>query len=153
MADTPTQREYTRNSEALAVREDRGIVGRSQNINGVWRAFSIPIDGFITDQAALPGLLPGTSGAWASRADAVNRLGVKVGTAQTNNPSGGGLVNRAVRWDVANAITDLNALLPAGSGWVLTSAVGINDSGFIIGYGTRSGATKPFLLSPQRNLN
>lgn len=54
---------------------------------------------------------------------------------------------------VANAITDLNAVLPSGSGWVLTSAVAVNDSGFIIGYGTRNGTTRPFLLAPQRNVN
>lgn len=153
LADTPTQREYTRSSEAYDIREDRGIVGRSQNISGIWRAFSIPLDGVMTDQAALPGLLPGTAGTWTSRADSLNRLGIKVGTAQTNNPGGGGLVNRAVMWDVANAITDLNALLPVGSGWVLTSAVAVNDGGFIIGYGTRNGTTRPFLLAPQRNVN
>ena len=76
-----------------------------------------------------------------------------MGTAQTNNPSGGGLVSRAVEWDLSGGVTDLNALLPANSGWVLTSAQGVNDSGFIVGFGTKSGVTKPYLLFPKRNVN
>ena len=83
---------------------------------------------------------------------ALNRLGIKVGTAQTN-ATGGTFTSRAVQWDVANSIMDLNALLPANSGWVLTSAIGVNDSGFIVGYGTKNGLTKPFLLAPKRNVN
>src|SRR5579871_6019854 len=49
-------------------------------------------------------------------------------------------------------IQDLNALIPTGTGWTLTSANGINDQGWIVGMGiiTVSGAKKTvgFLLTP-----
>jgi hypothetical protein len=111
----------------------------------------------IRDQA-LGGLLAGGSGTlWTSTANSLNRLGVRVGTAQTTNPAGGSsLVNRAVVWDPAsgNVCTDLNGRLPANSGWVLTSAESISDSGFIVGYGTKSGVPgKVYLLYPARNVN
>jgi probable HAF family extracellular repeat protein len=44
---------------------------------------------------------------------------------------------------------DLNDLLPARSGWVLQAAVGINDAGAIVGYGTHDGAPAAFLLTPR----
>lgn len=43
---------------------------------------------------------------------------------------------------------DLNNLIPAGSGWELQYASGINDVGQIVGYGTYSGLTRAFLLTP-----
>ena len=46
-------------------------------------------------------------------------------------------------------IKDLNNMIPAGSGWVLTEASGINSSGQIVGMGTHSGQTRAFLLTPQ----
>ena len=150
LADTSTQREFTRSSEALDVREDWGVVGRSQNFNGVWRAFAVGINSMINSGAAMPGLIAGTGGAWTSAAYGVNRLWLKVGTAQTN-AAGGTFVSRAVQWDAANGITDLNTVLPANSGWVVTSAIGINDNGFIIGWGTHNGNIRPYLLSPNRN--
>jgi probable HAF family extracellular repeat protein len=46
-------------------------------------------------------------------------------------------------------MTDLNSLIPAGSGWVLTSASGINDAGQIVGTRTMNGVQRGFLLTPQ----
>ena len=46
-------------------------------------------------------------------------------------------------------ITDLNSLIPAGSGWVLNRATGINDAGQIVGSGTINGVLHVFLLTPQ----
>ena len=45
-------------------------------------------------------------------------------------------------------MTDLNRMLPKGSGWVLTNATGINASGQLVGYGTHIGKTAAFLLTP-----
>jgi probable HAF family extracellular repeat protein len=42
-------------------------------------------------------------------------------------------------------ITDLNTLIPAGSGWVLTYAEGINDNQQIVGQGTINGQAHAFL--------
>jgi probable HAF family extracellular repeat protein len=45
---------------------------------------------------------------------------------------------------------DLNGLIPAGSGWLLSVATGINVAGQICGYGTMaSGLVHAFLLTPQ----
>jgi hypothetical protein len=43
---------------------------------------------------------------------------------------------------------DLNDLIPAGSGFTLQAARGINDAGQIAGFGTFDGATHAFLLTP-----
>jgi probable HAF family extracellular repeat protein len=43
---------------------------------------------------------------------------------------------------------DLNKLIPAGSGWVLLQAFGINSSGQIVGTGTIHGEEHGFLLTP-----
>jgi probable HAF family extracellular repeat protein len=44
-------------------------------------------------------------------------------------------------------MTDLNDRLPAGSGWILTAATAINDSGDIVGTGLLDGQTHGFLLT------
>ncbi|HLZ43345.1 MAG TPA: hypothetical protein VKQ11_20425 [Candidatus Sulfotelmatobacter sp.] len=46
-------------------------------------------------------------------------------------------------------IKDLNNMIPAGSGWVLIQASGINSAGQIVGMGTHNGQTRGFLLTPQ----
>ena len=46
-------------------------------------------------------------------------------------------------------ITDLNKLLPSGSGWTLLIAPGINDKGQISGVGLHDGKVRAFLLSPK----
>jgi probable HAF family extracellular repeat protein len=43
---------------------------------------------------------------------------------------------------------DLNKLVPANSGWLLTEARGINESGQIVGYGFTNGEQRAFLLTP-----
>jgi probable HAF family extracellular repeat protein len=45
-------------------------------------------------------------------------------------------------------MTDLNSLLPANSGWELTTANAINEQGQIVGSGKKDGQTKAFLLTP-----
>ena len=59
---------------------------------------------------------------------------------------------RAVRWVVDvngnQTVEDLNDLLPAGSGWVLASAAGINDNGLITGSGTLNGEPAGFVFDP-----
>ena len=43
---------------------------------------------------------------------------------------------------------DLNALIPANSGWVLQSANAINSAGQITGDGLYKGQDQAFLLTP-----
>jgi probable HAF family extracellular repeat protein len=40
-------------------------------------------------------------------------------------------------------------MIPAGSGWVLIEAQGINASGQIVGMGTHNGQEHAYLLTPQ----
>jgi hypothetical protein len=47
---------------------------------------------------------------------------------------------------------DLNNLIPANSGWVLTGAADINDAGQIVGIGFKDGQSKAFLLTPMQPL-
>jgi probable HAF family extracellular repeat protein len=44
---------------------------------------------------------------------------------------------------------DLNALIPANSGWEPLNAVAINLAGQIVGVGTVNGQQHAFLLTPQ----
>jgi len=46
---------------------------------------------------------------------------------------------RAFVWDRTTGFQDLNLLIPAGSGWKLESATGVNDRGEIVGRGDREG--------------
>jgi len=88
----------------------------------------------------------GTLGGDYSYARSINSSGKVVGAA-----TGAGNVwpYHASLWD-GNKIIDLNSFLSADTiadGWVLASAVGINDRGDIIGVGYKNGASFSFLLS------
>ncbi|MGW7721533.1 alpha/beta fold hydrolase [Streptomyces chartreusis] len=43
---------------------------------------------------------------------------------------------------------DLNTLIPQDSGWVLRTAYGVNDRGWIVGSGTYNGVQRGFILTP-----
>lgn len=72
----------------------------------------------------------------------VNNAGLVVGNSQRI----AGLAAVATLW-VNGAPIDLNTLLPAGSGWNLLSAEGINANGDIVGFGAFGGSTQAFLLT------
>jgi len=75
----------------------------------------------------------------------INSAGVVVGQSTFNNTN---LLTHAFVYSNGK-IQDLNKLIPAGSGWVLTAAYSVNDSGQIVGYGTLKGQQRAFLLTPQ----
>lgn len=52
----------------------------------------------------------------------------------------------AFLWE-SGTLTDLNDLVPEDSGWILTAATAINDSGGIVGTGLHDGQVHGFLLS------
>ena len=85
------------------------------------------------------GTLPGDRSSGASD---INDFGKVVGTSFT--PSD---VGRAFLYSDGQ-MQDLNTLIPADSGWVLTSAPAINTSGLIAGEGQINGQTRPFLAIP-----
>lgn len=55
----------------------------------------------------------------------------------------------AVLWKGDGRLMDLNQHIPPNSGWHLLAATGINDSGQIVGYGTRNNIECAFLLTPE----
>ena len=70
----------------------------------------------------------------------INSQNDVVGTYAFGNFGKFGLINHAfiAALDPTSPLhggVDLNSLIPADSGWVLTSATGINDAGQIVGYG------------------
>jgi probable HAF family extracellular repeat protein len=87
-----------------------------------------------------------------SQANGINTSGKVVGSAGYDPTLSN---SRAWIWiptqpnGTSGQITDLNSLIPAGSGWVLTSANGINDGGQIAGVGLINGQLHAFLLTPQ----
>jgi hypothetical protein len=76
---------------------------------------------------------------------ALNNLDEAVGFSFTND------LSRAALWDLskgaANAV-DLNTLIAPDSGWHLETALGINDSGLIVGAGSFRGVDSGFVLVP-----
>lgn len=125
-------------SHAYDINEAGQIVGSSGNFTGtpvLWQKSSLG-----AWQIQSLGLLAGTT---SGTAQAINNRGQIVGEA-----FGGGGVGRAFLWQ-CGAMIDLNTRLPAGSGWVLHSATGINDLGEIVGYGKLNGGNfRGFLLKP-----
>ncbi len=85
----------------------------------------------------------------SSEAEAINNENQIVGF--YNDPLGHRNGTSAFLATVDNAgdvtITDLNNLLPANSGWILTEATGINDAGQVVGWGTYNGAQESWELT------
>jgi probable HAF family extracellular repeat protein len=71
-----------------------------------------------------------------------------VGRATVPTPTGY-LSYHAFLWS-DGVMRDLNTLMPAGSGWVLEEATGVNDAGQIVGSGTHAGQHRAFLLQPNK---
>ena len=102
------------------------VVGRCGDSACIWRG---------TDREDL-----GSLGV-KSMAEGINNPGQVVGWCQLYNDS-----VRAFVWE-DGAMSDLNSLIPSGSGWVLGEALAINNSGQIVGGGTLNGQYHGFLLT------
>ena len=92
----------------------------------------------------------GTLGGSNSAALAINAAGQVVGNSTTIAEvvaGGGTAVQHAFLWD-NGVMTDLNSLLPAGSGWFVFGALAINDAGQIVGNGIFKGQERACLLTP-----
>ncbi|WP_169978504.1 DUF3466 family protein [Tautonia rosea] len=132
-------------SEALAINASGLIVGRSSldiGGNSVQRATLWDGVGSMIDLGTLTNPDDGNPFRF-SRANDINDLGVVVGTASRFE----GFSGRAFIWDATHGIRDLNSLIAPGSGWLLTSAEGINNRGQIVGFGTFEGQTRAFVLT------
>ena len=174
MTDLPTLGGTS--GEARAINDSGHITGWARTASGATRAYKY-VNGVMTDLGTLGGLtstaydinnsgdIVGQSittsgnnraflftggvmhnidnfGGRGSRAQGINNLGQSVGW---YSPTGG---NRAFIAYGFTTTYDLNSLIPANSGWVLTDALDINDVGEIVGRGTLNGATRAFILRP-----
>ncbi len=75
---------------------------------------------------------------------AVNDNGWVVGNSYTNSS----IMHAFVYDTTIRDLNDPNLLDSSGTGWLFQSAEGINNSGYIVGYGTYGGNTHAFLLTP-----
>lgn len=116
------------NSQANAINDLGQVVGQADLSSGNHHAFLYDSPGRMRDLGTL-------AGATDSTALAINSLGQAVGHS-------GGL---AVLFQDGRVI-DLNSFLPSDTGWILQTAVGINDVGQIVGAGTWEGQSRSYLL-------
>ena len=126
-------------SDARSINKSTQVVGKADT--GALDASGNPIaHAFLWQNAVMAdlGTLGGTGG---SGAYDINTSGQIVGGAATASN-----VSHAFLWQ-NGVMTDLNSLLPANSGWVLSSATGINDNGQITGVGTINGQGRAYLFS------
>lgn len=75
----------------------------------------------------------------------INNSGQAVGNSARPN------LSRAVLWRTLtpNSQVDLNTRIAPSSGWQLADAMDINDSGWIVGTGTRNGVPRAYVLVPR----
>jgi probable HAF family extracellular repeat protein len=108
-------------SRATGVNDAGEVVGSSSGAFGTLSFIWTPAEGIqpITD-------IPATD---FSEALDINNQGQIVGTYEDS------LGNRAYLWSSKNGFSDLNSLVPAGRGLVLTIAVSVNDRGEILALG------------------
>jgi probable HAF family extracellular repeat protein len=124
-------------SDATAINNKNQITGQAYTTNGSAHAYiASGTTGKLIDLGTIAG---STSSVWGID---INDSGIVVGRSTFQNTyhafvySGG-------------KMKDLNKMIPAGSGWVLIEADGINSSGQIVGMGMHRGQQHAFLLSPQ----
>ncbi|GAA2384460.1 hypothetical protein [Dactylosporangium salmoneum] len=86
-----------------------------------------------------------------STGTALNAAGQVVGTADPMcQPCA---APKAWVWQPGGTATALDTLIPAGTGWQLQQATGINDLGQIVGRGLLGGHVHAFLLTPRFHAN
>jgi len=119
-------------SIANAINENGLVVGLATDPSGVTHS--------VTWQNGIMTELPDLAGSSGNLALSVNATGVIAGESRINGE------NHAVIWE-NGTVVDLNSLLPSGSGWVLTSARGINDLGQITGEGLFDNIETEYVLS------
>jgi len=93
----------------------------------------------------------GTLGRYESEAFGINDLGQVVGSSTI--VANGSDRSHAFIWQDGQGMQDLNQFIPAGSGWELVEARGINNQGQIVGWGYINGSEveRAFLLMPVKD--
>lgn len=129
----------TGSTVAYAINNNTEIVGSAATPAGTGTHAVYWRNGSIVDIGTVDGIQ-------FSTAKAVNAAGQTVGTADPMcQPCP---APRAWSWQPGGPITALDTLLPAGSGWTLREANGINDRGVIVGMGLHNGLLRAYRMSP-----
>lgn len=125
-------------SIGVAINNTGQVIGYSRLPGGDQRAF-LYADGRLRSLGTFQG---GTQ----SFAYGINKQGQVVGSSDAKERPLHAFIykNRSMQ--------DLNEMIPADSGWVLTEARAINDAGQIVGYGIIHGEQHAFLLTPTTRL-
>jgi len=131
------------NNIADAVNDQGQVVGGASTKDGVIHSFLWTKETGMQDLGAYPGAIVTVPPC----CNTINNKGQIVGFAI----DGTTFESRALIW-LDGVMTDLNALIPANSGWYLSNASSINDSGEIAGVGTINGETHAFLATPSAPL-
>lgn len=121
------------NSEASAINDVGQIAGFAEIATGDPHAciFAVDAAGNVLNRTDL-----GQLGSGFSYANGINNLGRAVGISN----------GRAFLY--RGTMLDLNHRIPTNSGWFLTNATSINDSGRIVGNGVHNGQFHAFALDP-----
>lgn len=114
-----------------------GIVTGSARFDG-----SVKTSAFIYENGVTRSI-GSLGGNWSSGAS-LNERGEIVGTSTL----AGGSVYNAFFYSDAIGMVNLNDLIDAGSGWVLSNATSINEAGQIVGSGLYNGVQRAYLLTP-----
>ena len=119
-------------SQAFGLNDSDQVVGVSDTSAGEPHAtlFTLNASGQVVSRTDL-GVLSNTF----SYAYDINDSGQVVGTSDS----------RAFLWE-NGTMSDLNNMIPAGSGWLLTKALAINNDGIIVGEGKHNGLPRAFML-------
>lgn len=123
-------------SDAYDINDNGQVVGYSITQWGSGRGF-LWSNGAMTEL----GIVAGLNGSYSALA--INNKGQAVGVFDGN------FFNHAILWNDDGTAVDLNTLIPANSGWLLTDARDINDKGQIVAnaYNSHLG-TRAMLLTP-----
>jgi probable HAF family extracellular repeat protein len=121
-------------STTYGINDPGMIVGNADTPEGHSHPF-LWYDGVMTDIG-----MPGDNIYYAQ---AINSSGQIIGAVFTDEG-----ITVAIIWQ-NGTICDLNSYITSGSGWFLQSALSINDSGQIVGYGIYNGQQRAFLLTPE----
>lgn len=102
------------------------------------------------DAAHTPTALPLLDSDNYGTAQAINNLGQAIGWSAYAEPGTWNVgASRIVLWRDGSVYNLQSLLDPAtGTGWTITSVIGINNAGQIIGLGAKAGATRAILINP-----
>ena len=145
-----------RESEAYGINNRGQVVGEQLNSTATAFHAFLYSDGIISDLEILQTGQNSTAYQINSRGQIVGSADVISSIDAFRDPDTGQIVYRTNYEDhaflyEAGAMVDLNTVISTNSGWVLSYAMDINETGQIVGYGLRNGEWRGYLITPPHN--